>query len=97
MSIDNFALEVQSQADKMFPNRTDTSMFLKMFSELGEMIDAKTREEQEAEYADVMIMLLDFGSRKMFHIEAAIRRKQAINAARKWQVNELGVMSHVKQ
>lgn len=91
MSIDNLALEVQSQADVLFPNRTDSSMFLKMYSELGELIDADSEEE----FADVMIMLLDYGSRKMFRIEHAIRKKMDINARRKWAMSELGVMKHV--
>ncbi len=91
MSIDNFALEVQSQADKIFPNRTDSSMFLKLFSEIGELV----ADGSEEEYADVMIMLLDYGSRKMFRIEHAIREKMAINANRVWHKNDLGVMQHV--
>lgn len=93
MSIDNLALEVQSQADVLFPDRTDASMFLKMYSELGELIDSGDEEE----YADVMIMLLDYGSRKMFRIEHAIRRKMMINMSRTWKRSELGVMKHVDQ
>lgn len=92
MDMDNLALEVQTQADRLFPNRTDVSMFLKMYSELGELIDSGGSAE---EYADVMIMLLDYGSRKHFPIEKIIREKMAINAKRKWQVSELGVMRHV--
>jgi len=91
MSIDNFAYEVEVHADKLFPHRTDTSMFLKLFSELGELVE----DGSEEEYADVMIMLLDYGSRKMFHIEKAIRAKMAINDQRKWSINKLGVMKHV--
>ena len=92
MGIDNLAYEVQTQADDLFPDRTDQSMFMKLFSELGELIESGTEEE----YADVMIMLLDYGSRKMFHIEPAIRRKMEINGQRKWVVNELGVFQHVE-
>lgn len=91
MGIDNLAYEVQTQADRLFPDRTDQSMFMKLFSELGELIESGTEEE----YADVMIMFLDYGSRKMFHIEPAIRRKMEINARRKWAINELGVFQHV--
>lgn len=91
MSIDNFAYEVQTHADRLFPNRTDASMFMKLFSELGELVE----DGSEEEYADVMIMLLDYGSRKMFHIEKAVRAKMEINGKRKWKANELGVMKHV--
>lgn len=91
MSIDNFAYEVQCHADKLFPNRTDDSMFKKMFSEFGELVESGTEEE----YADVMIMLLDYGSRKFFRIEQSIRAKMAINEKRKWEVTDTGVFRHV--
>lgn len=92
MSIDNLALEVQSQADRLFPNRTDSSMFMKLFTEIGELVESG----DEDEYADVMIMLLDYGSRKFFNIERAIRRKMVVNDTREWEVNELGVFRHVE-
>lgn len=92
MSIDNFAYEVQQHADRLFPNRTPTSMFMKLFSEIGELVEAQSEEE----YADVMIMLLDYGSKQMFDIEGAVRRKMAINDQRKWVTNSLGVNKHVE-
>ncbi len=92
MSIDNFAYEVQQHADKLFPNRTPTSMFLKLFSEVGELVESQTEEE----YADVMIMLLDYGSKQMFDIEGAIRKKMAINDKRVWITNDLGVNRHAE-
>jgi hypothetical protein len=92
-SIDILALEVRRQADHLFPKRTDASMFLKLYSEIGELIDAPT---DETEYADAMIMLLDYGARKRFSIEECIRRKMAVNDARVWLQSELGVMKHVK-
>lgn len=93
MSIDNFAYIVQQHADKLFPNRTPASMFMKLFSEIGELVEAQTEEE----FADVMIMLLDYGSKRMFDIEGAVRKKMAINEAREWKINELGVARHVNQ
>lgn len=91
MSIDNLALEVQTQADRLFPKRTDDSMFKKLFTEIGELVESGTEDE----YADVMIMLLDFGSRKMWGIENAIRRKMAINDQREWTETN-GVFRHVE-
>lgn len=93
MSIDNLALEVQNQADRLFPKRTPSSMFMKLFSEIGELVE----DQNEEEYADVMIMLLDYGSKRMFDIEGSIRRKMIINEKRQWIQNELGVMKHVKE
>lgn len=92
MDIQTLAEIIKDQADNQFPDRTDSSMFLKLFSELGELID----DGSEEEYADVMIMLLDFGARKHFNITTAVIRKLQINKSRTWSVNELGVMSHVK-
>lgn len=94
MSIDNLALEVETQADRLFPKRTDVSMFLKIYAETAELIDAP---DDEDEYADLMIMLLDYGSRKKFAIEAVIRRKMAINEKRKWNMNQYGAFQHVEE
>lgn len=95
-AIDDLALEIETQADQLFPDRTDTSMFLKIYGEVGELIEADDPASVEDEVADLLILLLDFASRRMFPIEKAIRRKMAINAQRNWKVNELGVMQHVK-
>ncbi len=96
MDINFLAREVKHQADKLFPQRTDSSMFLKMYGELGELIGAKTPEERSGELADVMIMLLDYAACHNINIGFAIHTKMAINDARQWAVNELGVFSHVK-
>lgn len=95
-SVDDLARLVRQQADILFPHRTDSSMFLKMYGELGELIAAKTRLEQAGELADVMIMLLDYGDKHGLNIEEAVRAKMAINQNRSWKANELGVFSHVK-
>lgn len=91
ISIDELADRVKAQADRLFPHRTDSSMYLKMFKELGEMIE----EGDPDEVADVFIMLLDFAKRKEINIAEVVIRKMAINDQRDWVVNELGVMRHV--
>lgn len=88
-SVDTLALEVQEQADELFPKRTDDSMFKKLFSEIGELVESPNEDE----WADVMIMLLDFGSRKLFNMELAIRRKMLINQSRTWEMKN-GVAKH---
>lgn len=88
-SVDTLALEVQEQADQLFPKRTDDSMFKKLFSEIGELVESPNEDE----WADVMIMLLDFGSRKLFNMELAIRRKMLINQGRTWEIKN-GVAKH---
>jgi hypothetical protein len=69
-------------ADYLFPNRTTTSMFLKMFEEISEMV---ADPESSEEAADLMIMLLDHIDRctreKMGH---AVLLKLDKNLRRKW-------------
>lgn len=91
LTIDELADAVREQADRLFPHRTDTSMYLKMFKELGEMIE----EGDPDEVADILIMVLDFAKRKQINIQSVIVNKMRINDNRKWVVNELGVMRHV--
>lgn len=97
MRIDFLAREIMYQADRLFPNRTDTSMFLKIYHETSELIDANTPAKRADEIADLLIMILDYGSRHNIEIEQAITKKMAINDARKWSTNEHGVNQHVEQ
>lgn len=85
--------DIYQWAESTFPARTDTSMFLKMFKELGELIDAP---DDPMEVADVLIMVLDYARRKNIDVASAITQKLAINRQRKWKINPDGTMSHVK-
>lgn len=97
MNIDNLAKEVMDWADVAFPNRTDESMYLKMYSEIGEMIDAFAPEEVTDEVADVLIMLLDFGKRKGINLEQAVLRKLEINRLREWGITHSGTYRHTEK
>lgn len=90
-SVNDLADSVERQADDLFPDRTDATMFLKLFGEIGELVTDRTEEE----YADVMIMLLDFGARKGFNIEGAVLNKMRVNDKRKWNYGPDGVAQHV--
>lgn len=93
--IDSIALDVKTWANKVFPGRTDGSMALKLYQEIGEMIESNG---DPSEIADVFIMLLDYAERKGVRIGDAIRAKMVINRQRQWKINEsTGVMSHVKE
>lgn len=85
--------EVFDWAEATFPNRTDQSMFLKMYSEIGEMIDS---DGDPMEVADVFILLLDYTKRKKIDLVSSVRKKLEINKSRDWAVDNNGVMSHVK-
>lgn len=97
MNIDHLAKEVKDWADAAFPNRTDQSMYLKMYSEMGEMIEAATFEEVTNEVADVLIMVLDFGKRKGIDIEQAVLRKLEVNRLRGWVVTHSGTYRHTDE
>jgi hypothetical protein len=93
VDINELAAKVRAQADRLFPNRTDSSMFLKMYSELGEMTE---RPDDPMEVADAFILLLDYAHRKGINIRQVVEFKMAVNDNRSWIVNEMGVMRHDK-
>ena len=93
LSVDELASVVRAQADVLFPNRTDASMFLKLYSEIGEMVESGGAAD---ECADVAIMFLDFVSRKGVNLEEAIHNKMAINGRRLWKEDNNGVFRHVE-
>lgn len=93
VDIDELAEIVSIQADRLFPNRTTASMFMKLFSEIGELVDDL---DSASELADVFIMLLDHAHRHKIPLVESIIDKMIINEDRKWFQSELGVMRHVK-
>ena len=88
---------IKNQGDRLFPNRTDANMFLKMYEEIGELIRAGDDSTQVGmEIADLMIMLLDYAARKgvenqAFYIDYKMHRNDEAN----WQeIN--GVYKRIK-
>jgi hypothetical protein len=82
-------------ADGEFPNRVPAMALLKMFGEIGEVID---KPSDAMEWADVLILFLDVA--KLCGISGddltvAFIKKMEINKKRVWNENELGVISHV--
>lgn len=94
VTVQDIAIEVFDWAEQQFPHRTDASMALKMYSEIGEMLES---DGHPLEIADVLILLLDYAVRKNVNIEDAILAKLEINKSRNWEISHLGVMSHVKE
>lgn len=92
MDINHLAIDVFEWAESTFPERTDASMFMKLYKEIGELIDSPNDDE----WADVMILMLDFAKRKGINPTLAIQRKLAVNRQRSWVKTELGVYQHVK-
>jgi len=82
-------------ADALFPNRTDNTMFLKMYEEVSEIVDNPGSEE---EIADVLIMLMDHASRHGINVGHAVMMKLCKNMERKWEIDpKTGVAHHVKK
>lgn len=82
-------------ADYLFPARTDGTMYLKLYSEIGEMVDNPGSDD---EIADVFIMLLDHAERHHIHVGAAVLAKLYKNLRRKWVIDpNTGVANHVKE
>lgn len=79
-------------ADSAFPDRTPASAFMKLFSELGEVID---NPGDPGEWGDLLILVLDlmamYGHQDP---DQAVLDKLEINRHRTWAVNALGVMQH---
>ncbi len=84
---------VRAQADRLFPNRTTHSMFLKLYSEIGELVDDPA---SPGELADCFIMLLDHAERFNINIVKAVVEKMIVNEERTWTQTQMGVMKHVK-
>ena len=91
--IDVLALEVFEWAETTFPNRTDSSLFLKAYEEMAELIRS---DGSPLELADVFILFLDYAVRKDIRLSVAIRAKLEINYHRRWTINPSGTMSHIK-
>lgn len=89
--IDSLAEAVHEQANALFPNRTDQSMYLKMYEEMAEVISS---DGDPLEVADVFIMILDYAKRKGIDIESAVREKMAINWNRGWKQTASGTFKH---
>lgn len=93
-NIDNIAEACGQWADQVFPHRTDASMFLKMYGELAELIDAG--DDCGDEIADALILILDHARRKGIKPSAAVLAKLNINRQREWEFTNIGTMQHVK-
>jgi len=84
---------VHTWAEATFPNRTDASMFLKIYGEVSEMIESDGAAD---EIADMFILLLDYAKRKKVDITTSVMKKLVTNSKRKWTTDKNGVNSHVK-
>lgn len=90
-NIDVLASTVFLWANEAFPDRTDASMFMKVYEEVGEVIRS---DGDRLEVADLFILILDYAKRKNIVLSDAIGEKLEINRNRDWKINSIGTMSH---
>lgn len=92
-SIGELQQEVADWADEVLPRRKFYTTAAKlMMEEIPEWLMAP---DDPLEYADIVILVLDLAYQKGIDIEEAVERKMAINRTRRWQVDELGVATHI--
>lgn len=83
-------------ADRVFPNRTISNALQKMV--MHEIPEYLMKQDDELELADLGILLYDIAHLAGFDLDAAIRKKMAINEGREWEIDtNTGLMSHVKE
>lgn len=91
-SLNVAATIVRGVSDELFPDRTDASMFLKLYEETAEVVKSGGAPD---EVADIFILWLDFAARKNINLTDAISKKLAVLKHRHWQQDENGVYQHV--
>ncbi len=88
--------DIVEWADRVFPDREPKDILLKLNEEIGELIK---KPSDPLEYADIMILLLDFANFNNIDalvLSAAITEKMEINKSRKWAVDRrTGIMQHL--
>lgn len=94
MDMNHLAHDIRTWADEVFPGRTDASMFLKLYGEIAELIEAG--DECESEIADILILVLDYAERKEVNASLSVQRKMRENKVRRWEFTSIGTMQHVK-
>lgn len=83
---------IVSWIDEVHPNRTPESTLLKLFEEIGELVNDPS---DVMEYADVMIIMLDLAHQNGISARdllLAIEAKHDINVHRTWKKAANGTM-----
>lgn len=93
MTTQHLALRIKNVADRLFPNRTDASLYLKLYEETAEVIASNGNPD---EVADIFILWMDYAVRKGVDIEAAVLRKLEVLEERSWAIDGNGVYQHLE-
>lgn len=93
LSLQEMVDAIYSWANATFPDRTDASMYMKLYSEISELVEATDKGD---ELADLFIMLFDFAARHRIDVEAVVVAKLYKNMTRKWVKTSVGTYRHLK-
>lgn len=97
MTVRTIQNEIKRWADRVYSNRTESSILEKLKEENQELIDAlaSTENIEATELADVLILVLDLASIRGVDVYSAVIEKLEINRKRSWVINpDTGVMRH---
>jgi NTP pyrophosphatase (non-canonical NTP hydrolase) len=92
-SIRGLTTEITGWANETFPDRTPASALLKLFGEIGELIESP---RSPGEYADICILLFDLANMHGIDLGQAIWDKMQINKGRTWSLSESGTYRHIE-
>ena len=91
MEIQTLTNKIVDWANHVFPNRTSSSALLKLFEEVGELVQSPN---SPGEYADICIILFDLAKMHGVDLSVAIQEKMRINEGRSWKFTDTGTMHH---
>jgi len=95
ISLGTLQREVCKWADANFPTRDAVSVYNKLKQELEEWAE---NPDDASEFADVMILILDWAQLKGVDMQEAINRKMGININRQWVFDPTNrTWQHVKE
>lgn len=86
MSLSTIQREISGWADANFPGRDAMSVYNKLGQELEEWSKAP---DDASEFADVMILVLDWAYLKGVNMQEAINKKMGVNLKRQWIFDSL--------
>lgn len=82
-------------ANAAFPARRSEKVFIKL---MGEMAELAAVPDSALEFADLMILLLDYAYLENIDIAAALEAKMEINRQRRWNYNPAtGLAQHIEE
>ncbi len=87
MSLGTIQREISKWANLNFPNRDAVSVRNKLSQEIEEWA---RNPDDASEFADVMILILDWAQLKGVNVQDAINRKMGINVTRNWVFDPTG-------